>query len=112
MRQLDDDIIEKRMKEILQNLEKKGYAKYRIYDYLFYITKNEKYLDAILNGLQSWDDDIRYQALYTVEDVIINEDDNKWLKKIKRWKIAEDTYRGENNQPNTQHYMCIVQTIQ
>ena len=79
MRQLDDDIIEKRMKEILQNLEKKGYAKYRIYDYLFYITKNEKYLDAILNGLQSWDDDIRYQALYTVEDVIINEDDNKWL---------------------------------
>ena len=32
MRQLDDDIIEKRMKEILQNLEKKGYAKYRIYD--------------------------------------------------------------------------------
>ena len=38
MRQLDDDIIEKRMKEILQNLEKKGYAKYRIYDYLFYIT--------------------------------------------------------------------------
>ena len=37
MRQLDDDIIEKRMKEILQNLEKKGYAKYRIYDYLFYI---------------------------------------------------------------------------
>ena len=84
MRQLDDDIIEKRMKEILQNLEKKGYAKYRIYDYLFYITKNEKYLDAILNGLQSWDDDIRYQALYTVEDVIINEDDNKWLKKINK----------------------------
>ena len=83
MRQLDDDIIEKRMKEILQNLEKKGYA-YRIYDYLFYITKNEKYLDAILNGLQSWDDDIRYQALYTVEDVIINEDDNKWLKKINK----------------------------
>ena len=83
MRQLDD-IIEKRMKEILQNLEKKGYAKYRIYDYLFYITKNEKYLDAILNGLQSWDDDIRYQALYTVEDVIINEDDNKWLKKINK----------------------------
>ena len=73
MRQLDDDIIEKRMKEILQNLEKKGYAKYRIYDYLFYITKNEKYLDAILNGLQSWDDDIR-----------INEDDNKWLKKINK----------------------------
>lgn len=72
------------MKEILQNLEKKGYAKYRIYDYLFYITKNEKYLDAILNGLQSWDDDIRYQALYTVEDVIINEDDNKWLKKINK----------------------------
>ena len=31
--------------------------------------------------IQSWDDDIRYQALYTVEDVIINEDDNKWLKK-------------------------------
>ena len=57
MRQLDDDIIEKRMKEILQNLEKKSYAKYRIYDYLFYITKNEKYLDAILNGLQSWDSD-------------------------------------------------------
>ena len=84
MRQLDDDIIEKRMKEILQNLEKKGYAKYRIYDYLFYITKNEKYLDAILNGLQSWDDDIRYQALYTVEDVIINEDDNKCLKKINK----------------------------
>lgn len=84
MRQLDDDIIEKRMKEILQNLEKKGYTKYRIYDYLFYITKNEKYLDAILNGLQSWDDDIRYQALYTVEDVIINEDDNKWLKKINK----------------------------
>lgn len=84
MRQLDDDIIEKRMKEILQNLEKKGYAKYRIYDYLFHITKNEKYLDAILNGLQSWDDDIRYQALYTVEDVIINEDDNKWLKKINK----------------------------
>lgn len=84
MRQLDDDIIEKRMKEILQNLEKKSYAKYRIYDYLFYITKNEKYLDAILNGLQSWDDDIRYQALYTVEDVIINEDDNKWLKKINK----------------------------
>ena len=84
MRQLDDDIIEKRMKEILQNLEKKGYAKYRIYDYLFYITKNEKYLDAILNGLQSWDDDIRYQALYTVEDVIINEDDNKWFKKINK----------------------------
>lgn len=73
MRQLDDDIIEKRMKEILQNLEKKGYEKYRIYDYLFYITKNEKYLDAILNGLQSWDDDIRYQALYTVEDVILTE---------------------------------------
>ena len=53
-------------------------------DYLFYITKNEKYLDAILNGLQSWDDDIRYQALYTVEDVIINEDDNKWFKKINK----------------------------
>lgn len=65
-------------------LRKKSYAKYRIYDYLFYITKNEKYLDAILNGLQSWDDDIRYQALYTVEDVIINEDDNKWLKKINK----------------------------
>lgn len=81
MRQLDDDIIEKKMKEILQNLEERSYAKYRIYDYLFYITKNEKYLDAILNGLQSLDDDIRYQALYTVEDVIINEDDNKWLKK-------------------------------
>lgn len=31
-----------------------------------------------------WDDDIRYQALYTVEDVIINEDDNKWLKKINK----------------------------
>lgn len=37
-----------------------------------------------MNGLQSWDDDIRYQALYTVEDVIINEDDNKWLKKINK----------------------------
>ncbi len=37
-----------------------------------------------MNGLQSWDDDIRYQALYTVEDVIINEDDNKSLKKINK----------------------------
>ena len=95
MRQLDDDIIEKRMKEILQNLEKKGYAKYRIYDYLFYITKNEKYLDAILNGLQSWDDDIRYQALYTVEDVIINEDDNKWLKKINK-KLIDNIEKRYN----------------
>ena len=71
-RKLDDEIIEKRLKEILQKLDEKSYARYMAYDYLFYITEDEKYLDDILDGLFSMDEDIRYQALYTIDDVILD----------------------------------------
>lgn len=47
---------------------------------------NYELIEAIgyIGIMRQLDDDIRYQALYTVEDVIINEDDNKWLKKINK----------------------------
>ena len=81
-RKLDNEIIEKRLKEILYKLDEKSYARYMVYDYLFYITEDEKYLDDILEGLSSMDDDIRYQALYTIDDVIL--DGKKWLQKINK----------------------------
>ncbi len=60
-----------------------------------------------MNGLQSWDDDIRYQALYTVEDVIINEDDNKWLKKINK-KLIDNIEKDKRYKPNFTRERLII----
>ena len=63
-----------------------------------------------MNGLQSWDDDIRYQALYTVEDVIINEDDNKWLKKINK-KLIDNIEKIKDKRYNRIYRERLINRI-
>lgn len=71
-RRIDEDIIEKQVRQMLSEVDETSCAIYRIYAYIFDITNDEKYIDNILEGLQSKNDDERYQALYTT-DYIINE---------------------------------------
>lgn len=71
-RRIDEDIIEKQVRQMLSEVDETSCAIYRIYAYMFDITNDEKYIDNILNGLYSKNDDERYQALYTT-DYIINE---------------------------------------
>ena len=71
-RRIDEDIIEKQVRQMLSEVDERSCAIYRIYAYMFDITNDEKYIDNILNGLQSKNDDERYHALYTI-DYIINE---------------------------------------
>lgn len=71
-RRIDEDIIEKQVRQMLSEVAETSCAIYRIHAYMFDLTDDEIYIDNILNGLQSKNDDERYQALYTT-DYIINE---------------------------------------
>ena len=80
-RKLSDDVIEKRMHEILSKLKKDSRAIYSTYAELYYVTQEEKYIYEILKDLKSKDDDIRHHVLYTIDRMIIenNLNDKKIL---------------------------------